>query len=88
VLDSEEVMVASPALQPVITQAKERAIIAYEQNGEVKILIGKHPPQPLGKGKAPVVASNVDGTAYVAWEGSGGGILIMSIPPTLRPESR
>jgi hypothetical protein len=80
VLDSEEVPVASPAVQPVITQVKDRAIIAYEQNGDVELLIGSQAPQSLGKGKAPVVASNTDGTAYVSWEGSAGGIFVASIP--------
>jgi hypothetical protein len=75
-LDGEETTVASPALQPVIAQVKGRTFVAYEQNGEVRLLINSQSSQSIGPGKAPVIASNADGTAYLSWEGATGGIFI------------
>jgi hypothetical protein len=75
-LDGEETTVASPALQPVIAQVKGRTFIAYEQDGEVRLLISPPSSRSIGPGKAPVIASNADGTAYLSWEGATGGIFI------------
>ena len=79
ILGSDEITIASSALQPVVTQVNDRPSIAYEQNGEVQLMTGARSPRSVGQGKAPVIVSNVKGTAYISWEGATGGIFITPV---------
>jgi hypothetical protein len=76
-----EKKLADMAQQPVIARTRSGLAISYEKGGEIMLVVGSESPKSLGKGRAPAIASNAAGVAFLAWEAADGSSpLITPVP--------
>ena len=68
------------AAQPVVAQTSSGLAMAFENNGQIMLTVNGELPKPIGTGKAPALASNASGAAYIAWESANGGMEIERVP--------